>query len=159
MSARSSSTSQRTAKISAVFALLYERFPRTFFADPKKKRQLKVGILKDLIEVLGDSVHRHYLQTALKYYASGFTYLKQQRAGAERVDLNGTVVGKVTKEEEERARSVLDKIEANRKRRKRQKDEHYTERQNAEQQKRNALEASLKKLREAALRRSEGSAA
>jgi ProP effector len=103
------------AKIDKVLALLCERFPRTFVCYEGRRWPLKVGITKDLERALGTEVDGKLLRQALSYYTLSDGYLKSQRPGAPRLDLDGNAAGVVTSQEARYARGTLAKIKAQRK--------------------------------------------
>ena len=76
-----------TAKqLNEVIALLVARFPNTFAMFQERRKPLKLGIHHDLAAALGEVEH---LNAALAYYTHSIGYLKAQKAGAKRVDLEG----------------------------------------------------------------------
>jgi ProP effector len=82
--------------------ILGAAFPACF--DLKNRRPLKIGITGDVAAVLAAAsnivITAAELKAAMLYYTSGQGYLKRMRAGAARIDLNGTAAGVVTAEEE-----------------------------------------------------------
>jgi sRNA-binding protein len=105
-----------TAKqLDAIISILVDRFPRTFFAYQERRRPLKIGIHHDLAAALGEAVEQKLLHAAFGYYARNPAYLKKQRAGAERIDLDGNVAGTVTAEEAANAQKSLAGLRAKRK--------------------------------------------
>jgi ProQ/FINO family len=51
----------------AVIDTLAERWPNAFFADPQKRRPLKVGVHLDILEAL-PGVNKKTLSAALRFY-------------------------------------------------------------------------------------------
>jgi ProP effector len=101
--------------VDALIAMLVEQFPRAFFAYQLRRRPLKIGVFHDLTAALGDSIDRRMLRTALHYYVQNIGYLIAQKAGADRIDLDGNPSGTVTADEAENARQRLAAIAARRK--------------------------------------------
>ena len=90
------SKTARRAKIGAVLKLLSEQFPQTFsHPDP---RPLKIGIHRDVL--IGNTVRRRDLESALRAYTSNPGYSRALSAGASRIDLDGNPAGAVTAEDE-----------------------------------------------------------
>ena len=54
---------------------------------------MKLGIHNDIAAVLGEVEHLH---TALAYYTRNIGYLRAQKAGAPRIDLDGNPAGAST---------------------------------------------------------------
>ena len=82
----------------------FTRYPKAFFRDDP--RPLKIGIHDDLRAQEGVSEKR--IHRALAGYVKLPRYLRCLKAGAERLDLDGQPVGKVTEEEAEHARLQLE---------------------------------------------------
>jgi ProP effector len=81
---------------------LATQFPKCFFEQPELRRPLKRNITDDLEE--RKVLNRDKCLAAVNRYESSFTYCYGIIAGAERVDLDGRVVGKVTEQEQEKTR-------------------------------------------------------
>ena len=64
-----------------------------------RRKPLKIGIRHDIEAILGDTIERKLILRALKIYIVNIGYLKSQRVGAPRIDLDGAAVGVVTEEE------------------------------------------------------------
>ena len=69
--------------------LLCEKFPATFFMYQDRRKPLKIGIRHDIEAILGDTIERKLILRALKIYIVNIGYLKSQRVGAPRIDLDG----------------------------------------------------------------------
>jgi hypothetical protein len=83
---------------------LCAEFPKTFFADPKRRLPLKHGIEQDIEAELARNKNSrlldHDISDALEWYSSHVGYKKAcSMAGNSRVDLRGIVVAKVTEAE------------------------------------------------------------
>ena len=91
------SATNEAAKTPSPHALLnqwYERYPKAFFKGHTKP--LKVGIHQDLVE--REEWPSKLIRRALANYVNLPRYIKAVREGAERVDLDGQLAGKVDKE-------------------------------------------------------------
>jgi sRNA-binding protein len=91
----------RTAK--QLIALLAPLFPNTFAVYQERLKPLKLKIYLDLAAALGEVEH---LGAALGYYCRNIAYLKAQRVGAKRIDLDGNNAG-VTAEQVENAQKAI----------------------------------------------------
>jgi sRNA-binding protein len=82
-------------------AYLAEKFPKCFFVSPPSRLPLKANIIDDLekAKVLNNAK----LAQALDWYQSHFSYQYCLKAGAVRVDLNGSRAGTVTPSEQQQA--------------------------------------------------------
>jgi hypothetical protein len=89
----------------ATVAMLCQRWPKCFAL--KNRRPLKIGIAHDLVRELGDAVSRPELKGALNLYCGHLVYLSTLRAGTSRLDLQGSEVGIVSREDELRAATRL----------------------------------------------------
>lgn len=88
--------------------IFVERFPLCFAGKGKPKRPLKIKIHLDILKRCDDKSQFH-LNQALKDYCTGVSYLECLVEGADRVDLDGNVVGKVTEKQHQLAKMTLDK--------------------------------------------------
>ena len=80
-----------------ILKTLQLRFPGAF---PKKEvRILKKDIDLDIFNTCGLKISRTQLKTFLKVYTAHSLYVKAHTVGANRYNLRGLVVGKVSKEE------------------------------------------------------------
>ncbi|WP_245701418.1 ProQ/FINO family protein [Franzmannia pantelleriensis] len=103
----------------------YQRYPQTFFKG--HTRPLKVGIHEDL--VVREPWPDKLIRRALACYVHLPRYLKAVRAGAERVDLDGSNAGEVSDGEARYARRQLDELRAQNRTRKAQKAERQAQRE------------------------------
>ena len=87
----------------AVLALLTETFPRCFSVYERRRKPLKVGIDRDILERLGGAIAPNELSSALRSYTSNRLYQLAMRDGAPRIDLDGNPAGSVTAEQAEAA--------------------------------------------------------
>lgn len=87
--------------------LLAERWPRCFAIFEQRRRPLKLGIDQDIAAALADPFTPDELKSALRFYVGNIGYLLACREGAERVDLDGNVVGAVTAAEAAHAARVI----------------------------------------------------
>jgi sRNA-binding protein len=97
-------------KVPAVLACLSEWFPQAFV--PEKylpHRPLKIGIHVDL-EARCPALSERERGAVLHWYVTRATYLRACVAGAPRIDLDGTVCGKVTAAEAQHAAARLAEI-------------------------------------------------
>jgi ProP effector len=102
-----------TAKqLSEIVATLAARFPDTFSVLQNARLPLKVGIHRDLAAVLGDSIDQKILAATLRYYTGNPGYLKAQKAGADRIGLDGHAAGVVSPEDAATAQQRLAAIAA-----------------------------------------------
>jgi sRNA-binding protein len=90
----------------AVIGNLAKHYPQTFFLVPQQRRPLKKTIVDDLIED-GFPVAREPLMAAVDWYKSHFGYRYAMQAGAERIDLYGKSVGKVTEREAMKSKEYI----------------------------------------------------
>jgi sRNA-binding protein len=96
----------------AAIALLAETFPKTFSLIESKRRPLKIGICNDLRAALDGALTADELREALRRYTWSPGYLRNHLTGAWRFDLEGSVVGTVTRTEEDHAKRRLAGLEA-----------------------------------------------
>jgi sRNA-binding protein len=100
---------QETA-VNKVLRSLRYLFPRTFVMHETKRKPLKLDIDADIETAIGAVKGLH---SALHIYPGNVCYLKMHKAGADRIDLNGNVVGTVTAEEAaERLATIMAKRKA-----------------------------------------------
>jgi sRNA-binding protein len=117
-------TSVREDRDLAIRALC-EEYPKTFFADPKRRVPLKIDIEKDieaeLIKNKNSQLLDYDIHDAVEWYITHVGYwVACSVAGSGRVDLRGVVVGRVTKAEARVAKQEADEIFAEIEARKRQ---------------------------------------
>lgn len=91
---------------------LFDRFPKIF--DFKDRKPLKVGIDKDILEVMKrDSyIEADALKRALRWYVNGSSYMKGIIKYKHRVDLDGNVSGEIDTKQKLDALSVLESRKA-----------------------------------------------
>jgi ProP effector len=88
-----------------MLAILCERWPKCF--NLNNRRPIKIGIAHDLTRELGDPALRPELKGALNLYCGNLGYLSGLKAGMSRLDLDGSEVGFVSREDELRAAARL----------------------------------------------------
>ena len=89
-------------------------FPECFAPKGTRKRPLKVGIGKDLMEVartVFPGLSRRLINAFLRDYTSGFRYRSAIERGATRIDLVGNLAGVVTEAEAAHAEGEIRKIQ------------------------------------------------
>lgn len=96
-----------------IIEYLAGKFPLCFILEGEAK-PLKIGLFKDLVEVLSDdeSISNTQLRQALRQYTSNWRYLYGCREGAQRVDLYGNPCGILEKEHVEHALQKLNEAKA-----------------------------------------------
>jgi sRNA-binding protein len=90
-----------------VLQILQERWPNCFSIYERNRRPLKLLIHLEILRALDGAVTEPELINALRCYVGNREYLKKIKVGADRVDLDGNVVGKVIESEELHARKNL----------------------------------------------------
>lgn len=105
---RQSKSDRRSAALAAI-ALLSELYPRCFFVLERRRLPLKLGIRADLVRAAAASgaIKPHELKLALSFYCANAGYLRAQRRGAARIDLDGHPAGAVTASEAGHAAETL----------------------------------------------------
>jgi sRNA-binding protein len=101
-------------KTDALLALLCARFPRAFFRYEQRRVPLKIGIHHDLLTTLDGEVDAQLLSKVLGHYCRNAAYLRAQKAGVARVDLNGEAAGAVTPEQAANAARAIAGLKAKR---------------------------------------------
>ena len=97
--------SKNSSKIAyAAVAVLGETFAAAFARRGAERRPLKIGIARDLLE---RGVDLDVIRAGLGSYCRSYGYLSAMKAGASRVDLDGSVAGIVTAEEAASAQERL----------------------------------------------------
>src|SRR5258708_16994028 len=76
----------------AVIDTLAEKWPNAFFADPQKRRPLKVGVHLDILQAL-PGVNKKTLSAALRFYTRHPCYVQAVVKGQARADLSGGAGG------------------------------------------------------------------
>ncbi|MBY5991574.1 RNA chaperone ProQ [Ferrimonas balearica] len=99
---------EKLTDVKAVIAYLAEQFPACFSLEGDAK-PLKIGLFQDLAERLDqdERVSKTQLRQALRRYTNSWRYLRCQKAGAQRVDLDGNEVGELEAEHVEHAQKTL----------------------------------------------------
>ena len=92
---------------------LIDRYPETFFEDPKARKPLKIGIHKDILADEGNQLASYQLTSALRWYTGALGYQLSIKAEAERIDLAGQSAGQVSAED---AKAAAEKVAAIRER-------------------------------------------
>jgi sRNA-binding protein len=87
-------------------ALLADRYPNCFFAEPQSRRPLKKNIIADL-EKDGVPVTRELLTATVDWYQTHFGYLYALQPGAKRLDLSGKEGAAVTEAEHYAAQAKI----------------------------------------------------
>src|SRR5262245_47603897 len=93
--------------IAAAIVLLAEAFPHCFSVYEGRRRPLKIGIHKDIPAAVDGALTPIELSRALGGYCANSVYLRNSRAGAPRIDLDGNPAGIVTVEQSQRAMARL----------------------------------------------------
>jgi ProP effector len=101
--------------MSTLIEQLAERWPQCFQVYERRRRPLKSGIRRDIEAALDGAVTRRDLKNALTIYCGNWAYLRACVEGADRIDLDGLPVGKVTAEEAQRAAERLQQYRDRRK--------------------------------------------
>jgi sRNA-binding protein len=81
-----------------LIAKLVATYPRAFFAKPKDRRPLAIGIHHDLRSDASRGVTDAELRTALHRYCTSPGYLASMIEGTDRIGLDGLAVGSVSAE-------------------------------------------------------------
>jgi sRNA-binding protein len=87
----------RARRAVAIIVRLGEEFPRCFAVLDRRRRPLKVGIDRDILDATATFTPDE-LKVGLQYYVGSPGYLAAMRAGVERVDLAGDSAGIVSVE-------------------------------------------------------------
>jgi sRNA-binding protein len=93
--------------------ILCKLYPKCFFLNPRQRRPLKTSIIDDIEQEDEPELAGCNIDTALAWYTGHIGYDYACVTGAERVDLDGKAVGKVTATE---AREAQDRIDYKHKR-------------------------------------------
>jgi sRNA-binding protein len=89
--------------------LLARRFPLAFFVNGERRRPLKIGIIRDLVDA-DIGIPGTQIRQALAAYTNSPGYLRACREGEDRIALDGRPTGNVTTEEAQHSRSKLARI-------------------------------------------------
>jgi sRNA-binding protein len=90
-----------------VIERLRKLYPRCFFTDPRQRRPLKRNIVDDIERDREPTLAGFDIVAAVDWYESNIGYEYNLVAGAERIDLNGKVVGKITSTEQHEAQQRI----------------------------------------------------
>jgi sRNA-binding protein len=82
-----------------VIGVLAQLYPKAFFIDPRQRLPLKKNIVADLGAAADKELAFYNVGPAVDWYGNHIGYDYALQAGRERVDLHGTVVGKVSEQE------------------------------------------------------------
>jgi len=105
---------KKRLKITTTLTYLEKRFPKTF--DHQNPTPLKIGINKDIKQLNQELEDKNLMQKkifyTLRYYTRLPQYIENCKEGAQRVDLDGILGEKISKEEaqymrEERSKKPL----------------------------------------------------
>jgi sRNA-binding protein len=91
----------------AVIKRLAATWPPCFSIFEKHREPLKIGIYHDIAVAAAGAITTDELKAALRLYCGNVGYLLACREGAERIDLNGNVAGKVTAAEAAQAAGIV----------------------------------------------------
>jgi sRNA-binding protein len=105
-------TIRRRARAAAVIERFERLWPKCFALCAARRRPLKIGIDKDLIEICRSAIAKGIVTVAdikgtLRRYTGSDGYLRKMRAGAGRLDFDGKVVATVTAVEAKHASQIL----------------------------------------------------
>jgi ProP effector len=89
----------RAAQAREIVTVLAEFWPNCFIVYEQRRRPLKVGIRTDLTKAAAGALMPAEIALALHHYTGNLPYLRACHAGADRIDLDGNVVGRVTEHE------------------------------------------------------------
>jgi sRNA-binding protein len=90
-----------------VIDLLGQLYPRCFFTNPKQRKPLKKNIANDIDKLSNPALAEYDIYAAVDWYTGHIGYDYGLTPGAERIDLNGQFVGKVTETEGREARERI----------------------------------------------------
>jgi ProP effector len=105
--ALSNSKPQRIEQACNVIEALAERWPRCFALLEQHRRPLKNGIRADILAAGHGVVTADEIKFALRHYCGSVTYLQACVGGADRINLDGEVAGRVSPDEARFAAEVL----------------------------------------------------
>lgn len=114
----STTENQKQNKPRDIIAYLVRTFPKCFTSDARACRPLKIGILEDIMAAKPEDCP--YTKTALRAglgkYTAWWAYLRAEKPGAMRIDLDGNEASAVGDEEAkyaaERLRASREKFES-----------------------------------------------
>jgi sRNA-binding protein len=102
------SVSDKNEAALALIDAFCAKWPQAFYADPRQRKPLKVGIHNDIHAAMPD-ISRRTLSRALQYYARHPCYLQAVAKSQPRVDLAGVELGQVSEHERDMAVAELKK--------------------------------------------------
>ena len=109
----STTENQKQYKPRDIIAYLVRTFPKCFTSDARACRPLKIGILEDIMAAKSEDCP--YTKTALRaglgMYTAWWAYLRAEKPGAARIDLDGNEASAVGDEE---ARYAAERLRASR---------------------------------------------
>ncbi len=82
--------------------VLVERYPKTFFRDPRERRPLKRNIVADILTD-GAPLPHGLLSKAVEFYQTAYAYQYSLQIGVKRIDLHGAEGPPVTQSEQDAA--------------------------------------------------------
>ena len=100
--------SEKKRQIYKVVEILVKKYPKIF--NKKEPKPLKIGILEDIAEDLGEELSKTEIKKGLKYYTSAIQYHQAIMAERYRVNLNGNRVSLISEEHKEFAQKQLGKL-------------------------------------------------
>lgn len=107
---QAASSAKKTAKVDPIVLVigqLQKKFPLAFPKSPAPKQPLKIGIHKDIFEYSEQlGIDKNQLRAAIKTWCWGKRYWECLSEGADRVGLDGTPAGQVTKVDAEQANKL-----------------------------------------------------
>lgn len=90
-----------------MLAILIEKFPHTFFKDPRKIRPIQKYVHKKIRKALNYEYTKEEVSAALAIYTQADDYCKQLILGGQRVDLEGNPCGEVSSKHIEDAKARI----------------------------------------------------
>jgi sRNA-binding protein len=90
-----------------VIELLCKLYPKCFFVNPRQRRPMKRNIVEDIERAREPSLVGFDVGAAVDWYEGHIGYDYALVAGADRMDLEGGIVGKITKAEENEAHARI----------------------------------------------------
>jgi sRNA-binding protein len=87
---------RRSAQARKIIAVLGAFWPGAFAVYEQRRRPLKNGIHHDLVRATAGAINHAEIELALQHYISNIACLRACYADADRIDLYGKIVGRVT---------------------------------------------------------------
>jgi hypothetical protein len=100
-------TKKRAQQASEVIAVLADLWPAAFSVFEGRRKPLKVGIDRDIIEAANGAITTTELRLGLSYYVGNAGYLSACTEGVDRINLYGEPAGRVSHEEATHSAEVL----------------------------------------------------